>query len=114
MAWLLRYRNVANERAMKAHFKSCIGAVLVGVCWLFVGVERIVGDHEVGVSWEPFLKHRPSLTVRFTKLAQKDLEIVPFEALSPKEQADLMEFCRIRFGFSDYKRCYISISNRNI
>lgn len=100
---------------MKAAVIKGLGAVgLVGALWAFVGVERLVGDHEVGVSWVLFLKHRPSLQVRFTNPAQKGLEIAPFESLSPAEQAAFVEFCGIRFGVRDTLRCYAFISDRGV
>lgn len=94
--------------------KGGVGVLLAGILWAFGGVERMVGDHEVGVSWEPFVKHRPSLQVRFMNPAQKGLEIVPFDALSPAEQAEFIEFCNIRFGVADVGRCHALVSDRRI
>jgi hypothetical protein len=59
--------------------KVALCVVAIGALWAFVGVERIVGDHEVGVSWEPFSKHRMSLQVRFENPAQKGLELPPIQ-----------------------------------
>lgn len=94
--------------------RSGVVILLVVVLWVFVGVERIVGDHEMGVSWEPFLKHKPSLQMRFINPAQKGLEIVPLEALSPSEQGAFREFCAVRFGVADMSQCLAHISDRAV
>lgn len=94
--------------------KGGVAVVLAGILWAFGGVERMVGDHEVGVSWEPFVKHRPSLQVRFTNPAQKGLEIVPFDSLSPAEQVEFIEFCSTRFGVADAGHCHALVSDRGV
>lgn len=90
------------------------GAVVVAAMWAFVGFERIVGDHEVGASWEPFIKHRPSLQMRFENPAQKGLEIVEFENLSPDDQAAFTNFCAFRFGTTDAARCSAALVGRMV
>ncbi|MDR2155183.1 MAG: hypothetical protein LBE78_09195 [Burkholderiaceae bacterium] len=88
--------------------------IISAVLYFTIGVERIVGDHEIGVSWEPFIKHRLSMQIRFTNPAQKGLELIPFEELSSSEQDAFMNFCDIRFGVNDTARCYDLISKRKI
>jgi hypothetical protein len=97
-----------------ALIKTGVAVMVAGILWAFVGVERIVGDHEIGVSWEPFIKQRPSLQLRFENPAQKGLEIDPFEALSPAEQAAFNEFCAIRFGATDAAQCRALIGQRRV
>lgn len=94
--------------------KVGIGVVLIGGLWAFIGVERIVGDHEIGVSWEPFIKHRPSLQVRFDNPVQNGLELTPVGELSASERAAFVEFCNIRFGETDVARCYALITDRRV
>lgn len=91
-----------------------IAAAFIGVLWAFVGLERIVGDHEIGVSWEPFIKHQPSLQMRFTNPIQYGLDTEPFETLSPDEERQFLEFCSIRFGITDGRQCYAEIVGRQI
>lgn len=95
-------------------FKVGVAVITIGILWAFVGVERIVGDHEMGLSWEPFIKHRPSLQLRFQNPAQKGLEIEPFETLSAVEQAAFKEYCVSRFGTSDIMQCRSLIAQRRI
>lgn len=87
-------------------------ATLVAVAWGFTGVERLVGDHEVGVSWEPFIKHTPTWHIRFENPAQKGLDLVPLESLSVSERQRLAEFCEVRFGQTSPKRCYEQLTAR--
>lgn len=99
---------------MKAGFlgRSVIAILVVGLAWCFLGVERVVGDHEVGVAWEPFVKHRPSLRMRFQNPAQHGLDIVPFDGLQRDDQHALIEFCAIRFGLTDVAKCYAILDAR--
>jgi hypothetical protein len=92
--------------------RSAFVALVVGVLWAFVGIERIVGDHEIGVTWEAFLKHHPSYQVIFENPGSKGLELMHFEKLSPAEQASFVEFCRIRFGTSDRRACQTILISR--
>jgi hypothetical protein len=94
--------------------KTAIAVVIAVIAWTFLGVERIVGDHEIGVTWEPFVKHRPSLQIRFQDPGQKGLDIVPFNALSPADQAAFVEFCTIRFGSADVAQCRALITARGV
>lgn len=94
--------------------KSVIGVIATGTLWAFVGVERIVGDHEIGVSWEPFIKHRPSLQVLFENPSQNGLDLTPLGELSASERAAFIEYCDLRFGEVDAARCYASIADRRV
>lgn len=94
--------------------KVAICVVATGALGAFVGVERMVGDHEIGVSWEPFIKHRPSLQVRFENPAQKGLELTPIDELSASERAAFIEFCGLRFGEADAARCYARVADRRV
>jgi len=76
--------------------------------WLFVGLDQYVGDHEVGVQWDPFIKHRPSTTVLFQNPAQVGLDMVPFENLGENKKKSVIQYCRVRYGTDDIKRCYDS------
>jgi hypothetical protein len=93
---------------------TSIAVVIAVIAWSFVGVERIVGDHEIGVTWEPFIKHRPSLQIRFQDPGQKGLDIVPFEALPPADRAAFIEFCAIRFGSANVTQCRALIAAREV
>lgn len=83
-----------------------ITAPLVLVIWLFVGLDLYEGDHEVGSSWNPFIKHKPTTTTLYKNPAQIALEIEPFESLNESEKKNLIEYCRVRYGADDIKRCY--------
>ena len=85
--------------------KSGMATATVCLLWTFVGFERTVGDHEMGVSWEPFLKHRPSMQLLFENPAQNGLELAPLEELPPAGQTAFIEFCDIRFAEADTAKC---------
>lgn len=87
-------------------------AGLLAATWAVVGVERLVGDHEIGVSWEPFIKHTPTWRIRFENPAQKGLDLVPLASLAIQEQQQLAEFCEIRFGQANAQQCYERLSAR--
>lgn len=93
------------------------GAILVAclaTCLSFlVAVERSVGDHEQGVSWEPFVKRRPTLQWRFENPAWRGLEIVPLAARSTSQRAAFAEFCQVRLGSADPVRCHAIVSARH-
>jgi len=82
--------------------------------WAFIGVERLVGDHEIGTVWEPFLKHRPSLQLRFSDPSRQGLEKVPFEELDRREQMRFIEFCTIRYGEENPAKCHSKIAARKV
>lgn len=94
--------------------KGALGVVATGMLWAFIGVERIVGDQEIGVSWEPFIKHRPFLQVQFENPAQKGLDLTPVDELSTSERAAFIQFCGLRFGEADADRCYARVADRKV
>lgn len=88
-------------------------AVAVAVFFrMFVGSEYVENDHEIGSSWEPFLKHRPTFRYEFRNPAEQNLELVPFDTLSPDEQEQLRDYCEIRFGLKDIPQCYARMNAR--
>jgi len=91
-----------------------IVAFAVVVLWSFVGAERIIDDHEVGTSWQIFIKHRPSLHLTFKNPAQKGLEIVDYNALSSSDRASFLEFCNIRFGIIEPLQCQTILRKRTV
>ncbi|MBB6186430.1 hypothetical protein [Rhodanobacter sp. MP7CTX1] len=84
------------------------------VFWAFVGAERVVGDHEEGVSWPLFVKHEPTFQFHFHNPAQRVLDIDPFDELSPTEQANFHEFCKIRYGKVSIRQCYTQTCGRRL
>lgn len=91
------------------------GAVLIvvlGVSWANVGVERIAGDHEVGDSWQSFVKHRPSPRLVFENPAARGLELTPVESMPPAERAAFLDYCDIRFGAADAAQCQALLRKR--
>lgn len=94
--------------------KMVLGAAGIGALWTFVGVERIVGDHELGVSWEVFIKHRPTLQLRFDNPAWKGLELVAINEFSTPQRAAFSSYCEIRFGEADLRLCHRRIADQKI
>jgi hypothetical protein len=82
--------------------------------WAFFGAERLVGDHERGVVWEPFIKHRASFQVRFLDPSRHGLETVPYENLDRENQMQFVEFCDIRYGVRDPKECRAMTAARDV
>jgi hypothetical protein len=76
------------------------------LAWLFVGLDRYTGDHEVGVQWDPFIKHKPTMTVYYKNPAQVGLDMVPMDSLDDSGKKNLSEYCQVRYGTDDIKRCY--------
>lgn len=91
-----------------------IALPILAALWLFVGVERVVGDHEIGVTWEPFIKHHSDPRVFFENPAQHGLDIVPYEELSPAEQQRFVDYCNLRFGVSDPNQCHEALRARQV
>jgi hypothetical protein len=89
-----------------------LAILIVAITWTLLGVERVVGDHEIGVSWEPFLKHTITWRFRFENPAQKGLDIVPLASLTVPEQRELTRFCEVRFGQSNLQQCHELLSAR--
>ena len=90
-----------------------IAFLLVGV-FPFVGIERIIGDHEMGISWVLFFKHYPTLQLHYQNPAYIALETVPFQELSQSEQLEFIDYCTVRFGIKDVKQCNVVFSERMI
>lgn len=95
-------------------FKSRLAVVAAFFVWPFIGIERIVGDHEMGIFWEPFFKHRPSLQFRFSNPAQKGLDIIPVDELSISERVEFKQYCEQRFGVAEPSDCYARLADRAI
>lgn len=70
-----------------------------------MGFDRCVGDHEVGTSWQPFIKSKPSFKVRFHNPAQYILDFDPFDKLDSKRKQEFLEYCAIRYGMEDPYNC---------
>ncbi|WP_211440938.1 hypothetical protein [Collimonas humicola] len=84
-----------------------VAAVLVLVLsWLFVGLDRYVGDHEAGGGWDLFIKHKPSMTVFFSNPAQFGLDMAPLDKMDDGAKKDLVEYCKVRYGTDNMSRCY--------
>ncbi|WP_098497800.1 hypothetical protein [Collimonas sp. PA-H2] len=79
---------------------------VVVLAWLFVGMDRYVGDHEAGSAWDPFIKHKPTITTFYKNPAQVGLDMVPMETLDESGKKSLIEYCQVRYGTDDIKRCY--------
>jgi hypothetical protein len=100
-------------------FKTTISLTSIVVCtimiiWLFFGFDRYVGDHETGSHWELFLKSAPTWQLTFKNPAQMTLEVEPFEQLNSKQQSEMTEYCKVRYGMSDIVGCYKEIEERRI
>lgn len=92
----------------------CLTASLAGVAlftlgWLYIGVDEHSGDHEVGNTYELFIKSEPGFQVVYSDPAEDHLEIRPYEALSPERQKALDFYCKVRFGTVDRGQCYQEI-----
>lgn len=92
---------------------TAIGLV-AAVLWAFVGVDRIVSDHEIGVAWKPFFKQRPGTQIIFSNPAARNLEIVPFAGMTNSEQQAVIEYCAVRFGESDISNCYAFMAGQQL
>ncbi|MCT6721432.1 MULTISPECIES: hypothetical protein [unclassified Acidovorax] len=73
--------------------------------WLFVGLDRYVGDHEVGSAWNPFIKTTPTFQVLFRNPAQYTLDRDPYDSLDSTRKNQFSEYCGIRYGIHDPHRC---------
>lgn len=90
---------------VKKHGSVVGGALLVLLAWLFVGLDRYVGDHEVGTGWTPFLKASPTLQVFFQNPAQHALDRDAFDAIDSARQIQFLSYCRVRHGMQDPHHC---------
>lgn len=101
----------AMKRSLLRTF-LCVAAVVA--VWLFIGIERLVGDHEIGVSYQPFIKHRPDWRLLFSDPTQVDLETISFKKLTAAGQRSVIEYCEIRFGLINVEECYLRVAGRKI
>jgi hypothetical protein len=94
-------------------FTKMAAVILTGLILCFwVGIERIVNDHEVGVVWVPFVKKHPTLQLYFSNPTQKSLEIIDVERLSNSEKEKFVDFCKVRFGEKSISKCYKLLNHR--
>ena len=80
-------------------------ALVICVTWLFVGLDRYVGDHEVGPGWTLFIKASPTWQVFFQNPAQHALDRDAFDAIDSARQTQFVAYCRVRHGTKDPHRC---------
>ncbi|MBB5885529.1 hypothetical protein DYQ93_19420 [Xanthomonas sp. LMG 8992] len=93
--------------------KVGIGLILLMVGgWLWIGFDKIVGDHEVGVLWEPFIKSEPTWTLYFDNPARRGLDIDAYVTLDARRRQDFVRYCRVRHGTSDVFLCEKIIAAR--
>lgn len=100
---------------MRKNYLLLSGSLLVLVmAWLFIGLDRYVGDHEVGTSWMPFFKSVPTTKVLFHNPAQHALDRQPFHSLDSDRQEQFMEYCRIRYGTRIAHDCEVLVERGRI
>lgn len=80
----------------------------------FVGFDRYVGDHEVGASWDPFIKSKPMLKMLFKNPEQYTLDFDPYESLDKDKQREFVEYCDIRWGTRDPHSCEKIVQSHRI
>lgn len=80
----------------------------------FIGSEYIEGDHEIGSGWAWFIKRHPTFRYEFRNPAEQNLELIPFDQLTPDRQAKVRDYCKIRFGLKDIAACYARMAARMI
>ncbi len=94
--------------------KLAVAAVSIAMVWALIGVERIAGDHELGPSWQVFIKRRASAHVLFSNPAQRGLETVGWNRLALHQRQSVIDYCEIRFGLSDMGLCYTRLMQRKL
>lgn len=92
--------------------RAAVAIAVIGVTWANTGVERIAGDHEVGTSWQGFVKHRPSAQLVFENPARRGLEQIAPESMLPAQRAEFLAYCDIRFGAADAAQCQSMLRQR--
>jgi len=80
----------------------------------FVGFDQYVGDHEVGTSWDLFIKSKPTLRMLFKNPEQYALDFDPYETLGKDKQREFIEYCEIRWGASDPHVCEKIVQDHRI
>ena len=88
--------------------------VLVLAAIPFVGFDNYVGDHEVGTSWDPFIKSKPTLQMLFKNPEQYTLDFDPYETLTKDKQFQFIEYCEIRWGTRDPHTCEKIVQSHRI
>lgn len=100
---------------MRKNYLLLSGSLLVLVtAWLFIGLDRYVGDHEVGTSWMPFFKSVPTTKILFQNPAQHGLDREPFHSLASDRREQFMEYCRIRYGIRIAQDCEVQVEGGRI
>jgi hypothetical protein len=82
-----------------------VGAFLL-VGWIFIGIEEVHGDVEMGDGERFFIKHRPSLQWTFSNPAIPFLDVKTPDNLSIEARRELPRFCLIRYGTESLVDCY--------
>lgn len=91
---------------MTRFLTAALATVVIALAlWPIVGLERIVNDHEVGVMWQPFLKHRLTSRVVFENPALRGLQIIPLEDLTSTEREAFANYCAVRFDANSLLLC---------
>ncbi|GKT00878.1 hypothetical protein AVKW3434_15835 [Acidovorax sp. SUPP3434] len=85
------------------YFVLCFLMILLA--WLFLGLDKYTGDHEMGVSWSPFIKAQPSWIIFFQDPSQDGLEYERYDLLRAEDKARFMEYCKYRRGTLDPYEC---------
>lgn len=78
--------------------KKTIGAfvILFALCWLFMGYYESLDDARI--KYNPFIKHHPSLQIRFENIFANSQDPKPLKQLSERERQLVMDYCRFRLG----------------
>ncbi|MFY3384166.1 hypothetical protein [Paracidovorax sp. MALMAid1276] len=82
-----------------------IGIALFLGAWLFLGLDRYVGDHEVGSGWNLFIKAKPTFQLIFKNPAQYTLDRDSFDSLDHARKIQFLEYCGIRHRIRDPYLC---------
>lgn len=99
---------------MQRRISITIASLLLLGSWLWIGLDKYVGDHEVGSAWEPFLKSRPTWVLLFKNPAQQGLDRDAFDTLDAARQQAFRDYCAVRFGIEDPHRCEKVIEDRRL
>lgn len=91
---------------IRVRYLFLICVPLFFLSWIFIGLDDYVGDHEVGSHWNPFIKSKPTFQIIFKNPIVDILDIRPIEEIDEKTKIDFLEYCSIRWGINDFKKCY--------